>query len=126
MNSWSRCCLAAIVWVVALGCGRASAETIELKLSHYVPPSHTIHKFLEAWSAEVADKSGGRLTIKIYPAAQLGPVQRQFDLARTGQADLAVGLTGATPGRYPMTELTSLPYVWPSAGADSAITSRRA
>jgi TRAP-type C4-dicarboxylate transport system substrate-binding protein len=126
MNSWSRFCLAAIVGVVALGGGRAWAETIELKLSHYVPPSHTIHKFLEAWIAEVADKSGGRLTIKIYPAAQLGPVQRQFDLARTGQADLAVGLTGATPGRYPMTELTSLPYVWPSAGSDSAITSRRA
>jgi TRAP-type C4-dicarboxylate transport system substrate-binding protein len=104
----------------------ARAETIELKLSHYVPPNHTIHKFLEAWAADLAQKSGGRLSVKIYPAAQLGPVQRQFDLARTGQADLAVGLTGATPGRYPMTELTSLPYIWPKDGSSSAITSRRA
>jgi TRAP-type C4-dicarboxylate transport system substrate-binding protein len=104
----------------------ARAETIELKLSHYVPPNHTIHKFLEAWAAALAQKSNGRLSLKIYPAAQLGPVQRQFDLARTGQADLAVGLTGATPGRYPMTELTSLPYIWPKAGSSSAVTSRRA
>ena len=52
-------------------------------------------------------------------------MQRQFDLARNGQADLAVGLTGATPGRYPMTELASLPFVLPQAGDRSAVMSRR-
>jgi TRAP-type C4-dicarboxylate transport system substrate-binding protein len=46
-------------------------------------------------------------------------------LARTGQADLAVGLTGATPGRYSMTELASLPFVWPKEGSSSSIMSRR-
>jgi TRAP-type C4-dicarboxylate transport system substrate-binding protein len=114
--------LACLVWSIGPA---AQAETIELKLSHYVPPSHTIHKFLEDWSTELSQRSGGRLALKIYPAAQLGPVQRQFDLARTGQADLAVGLTGATPGRYPMTELTGLPFVWPKDGSSSAMTSRR-
>ncbi len=46
-------------------------------------------------------------------------------MARNGQADLAVGLTGATPGRYPMTELVGLPFVFPSAGSTSAVTSPR-
>jgi TRAP-type C4-dicarboxylate transport system substrate-binding protein len=126
MKSWLRSCVTAVACAAVFCAGPLRADTIELKLSHYVPPSHTIHKFLETWAAELADKSGGRLAVKIYPAAQLGPVQRQFDLARTGQADLAVGLTGATPGRYPLTELTGLPYVWPRAGSDSSITSRRA
>jgi TRAP-type C4-dicarboxylate transport system substrate-binding protein len=108
-----------------LFCTAASAQTIELKLSHYLPPNHTIHKFLEAWAADVAQRSGGRMTVKIYPASQLGPVQRQYDLARSGQADLAIGLTGATPGRYPMTELASLPFVWPKDGSTSNITSKR-
>ncbi len=103
----------------------AWGETIELKVSHYLPPNHTVHKVLEAWAAELANRSGGRLSLKLYPASQLGPVQRQFDLARTGQADLAVGLTGATPGRYPMTELAGLPFVWPKEGSSSSITSRR-
>ncbi len=98
---------------------------IELKVSHYLPPNHTIEKVLEDWGKEVDAKSGGRLKLRIYPASQLGPVQRQFDLARNGQADLAVGLTGATPGRYPMTELASLPFVAPAAGTTSAIMSRR-
>jgi TRAP-type C4-dicarboxylate transport system substrate-binding protein len=103
----------------------ASAQTIELKLSHYLPPNHTVHKFLEAWATELADRSKGRLTVKIFPASQLGPVQRQFDLARSGQADLAVGLVGATPGRYPVTELANLPFVWPKEGSTSAVMSER-
>ena len=103
----------------------ARGQTIELKLSHYVPPNHTAHKFLEAWAADLDRRSSGRLKVKIYPASQLGPVQRQFDLARNGQADISYGLTGATPGRYPMTELASLPFFWPSAGSTSEVTSRR-
>jgi len=38
---------------------------------------------------------------------------------------MAVILHGATPGRFPMTELAGLPLTHPSAGLDSAITSRR-
>ena len=110
-----------------LGAARAQApvQTMELKVSHYLPPNHTVQKVLEDWAAECDARSGGRLKLRIYPASQLGPVQRQFDLARNGQADMAVGLTGATPGRYPMTELASLPFVEPKAGDTSAVMSRR-
>ncbi len=105
---------------------RARARApLELKVSHYNPPSHTIHKVLEAWGEELDKRSGGRLKLRIYPAAQLGPAPRQFDLARNGQADMAVGLTGATPGRYPMTELSNLPFVFPGARSGSAATSKR-
>ena len=105
--------------------GVARAETIELKLSHYLPPNHTWHKVLEEWAQDIDKRSSGRLKVSIYPAAQLGPVQRQLDLARNGQADIAIGLIGATPGRYPMTELISLPFVFPKAGTGSAVTSQR-
>ena len=114
-----------LVAAVCLSLTPARAQTVELKVSHYLPPNHTVHKVLEAWSTELDQRSGGRLKLKIYPAAQLGPVQRQFDLARSGQADIAVGLHGATPGRYPLTELTSMPFSWPGAGASSAVTSTR-
>ena len=103
----------------------ARAQPIELRVSHYLPPNHALHKVLEDWSAELEAKSGGRLTLRIYPASQMGPVQRQFDLARNGQADMALGLTGATPGRYPMTEIAALPFVHPAAGDTSAVMSRR-
>ena len=105
--------------------GAAAGQTIELKVSHYLPPNHTIQKMLEDWGRTLDQRSAGRLKLAIYPAAQLGPVQRQLDLARNGQADIAVGLIGATPGRYPLTELASLPFTWPKDGAESAITSKR-
>lgn len=101
------------------------AQTIELKVSHYLPPNHTVQKTLEAWGEDIDKRSDGRLKLKIYPAAQLGPVQRQFDLVRNGQADLAVGLTGATPGRYPLTELANLPFVWPKEASTSEVMSKR-
>lgn len=116
---------AGIAAVLAFLAAAAQAQTLELKVSHYVPPNHTVHKALEAWAEELDKRSHGRLKLRIYPAAQLGPVQRQFDLARNGQVDIAYGLTGATPGRYPLTELASLPFMWPKDGATSAITSKR-
>ncbi len=104
----------------------ASAQTAELKVSHFLPPNHTIHKALVMWSDDLEKQSAGRLKLRIYPAGQLGGgPNRQFDAARNGVVDMAFSLHGATPGRYPMTELASLPFAAPSAGNKSMVTSRR-
>ena len=104
----------------------AMSETIELKVSHFLPPNHTFQKAMVAWGEELAKESNGRLKLQIYPAGQLGGgPNRQFDAARNGIVDIAISLHGATPGRYPMTELASLPFASPSAGMNSAVTSKR-
>jgi TRAP-type C4-dicarboxylate transport system substrate-binding protein len=94
---------------------------IELKATHFLPPNHAFHKELLRWGEELQKKSNGRLTLKVFPSGQMGPTPRQFDLVRTGVADIGVGLTGATPGRFPMTEVSNLPFVF----TDSATASRR-
>lgn len=103
----------------------AQSAPIELKVSHFLPPNHTFQKLMLEWSGELEKQSGGKLTLKLYPAAQLGPPPRQFDLARNGVADIAIGLTGSTPGRYPVTEIVSEAFVVPKAGDSSAAMSRR-
>lgn len=115
------CCFAS----AALYASAASAQTVELKVSHYLPPNHTFQKELVRWGEDLSAQTNGRLKLNIFPASQLGPVNRQFDLARNGVADIAVGLHGVTPGRYPVTELVSLPYMRPAAGGNSAVTSKR-
>ena len=108
--------------VLALGMfASAQAQTFELKATHFLPPNHSFHKELLRWSEELAKKSNGRLVIKVFPSGQMGPTPRQFDLVRTGVADIGVGLTGATPGRFPMTEVSNLPFVV----TESASTSKR-
>ncbi|MFO1414295.1 MAG: TRAP transporter substrate-binding protein [Burkholderiales bacterium] len=107
--------------LVASPFAMAQGQPIELKATHFLPPNHSFHKELLRWSEELSKKSNGRLVIKVFPSGQMGPTPRQFDLARTGVADIAVGLTGATPGRFPMTEVSNLPFVV----TDSATASKR-
>lgn len=99
------------------------AET--LRVSSFLPPNHTFNRAIAAWGEELSAATNGELQVEIFPAGQLGPPPRQFDLVRSDGADIAVILHGATPGRFPMTELAGLPLTHPSAGLDSAITSRR-
>lgn len=113
---------AALALGLSTGAG-AWAET--LRVSTYLPPMHTFNRAIAAWGEELSAATNGELQLEIFPAGQLGPPPRQFDLVRSGGADLAVILHGATPGRFPMSELAGLPLTYPSAGRDSAITSRR-
>src|SRR5262249_49984448 len=104
----------------------AGAQTIELKLSHFVPPNHTIHKWALGWAEQLEKESGGRIKVTVYPNGQLvGPPNRQFDAARNGITDIAFTLHGVTPGRYAATELGNLPFTWPKAGSTPATTGPR-
>lgn len=96
-----------------------------LKVSSYLPPNHTWHKALAEWGEELKAKTDGEISLEVFPAGQLGPVNRQFDLVKTGVADMTIILHSATPGRFPLTELAGLPLSYPSAGQTSEITSRR-
>jgi TRAP-type C4-dicarboxylate transport system substrate-binding protein len=127
MRTGSRITLLALAGALAAGLGAAAqAQTIELKVSHFLPPNHTFQKAMVAWADELDKASNGRLKLQIYPAGQLGGgPNRQFDAARNGVVDIAISLHGATPGRYSATELVSLPYVVPKGGTLSAVTSRR-
>src|ERR1700688_1159070 len=59
---------------LALGIGAASAEdkTFELKLSHWVPPTHPLQKAIQDWADDIQNASNGTITYKIYPSQQLG------------------------------------------------------
>ncbi len=120
---------ALVASTIALAAGSATAQVIELKVSHFLPPNHTIQKFLVAWKEQLARDSGGRLKLQIYPAGQLGGgPDRQFDAARNGIVDIAFSVHGLTPGRYPLTELAGLPFAAPTAataGVYSAVASKR-
>jgi TRAP-type C4-dicarboxylate transport system substrate-binding protein len=113
------------LWLGALGASLAaaplSAETHELRIAHFVAPTHPIHKFFEKWGAELETASEGRLKFVIYPSAQLGPAARYFDLTRRGQVDVAWVLHGALPNRFPLVELSNLPFLFCSGEQASKV-----
>jgi TRAP-type C4-dicarboxylate transport system substrate-binding protein len=88
-----------------------SQNVYELKLGHFISPKHIFAEYLQKWVDELKTKSSGKLSITIFPANTMGPVQNYYDYARTGVADITWYLTGATPGRFPLTEIIQLPYM---------------
>ncbi|MDT0683817.1 TRAP transporter substrate-binding protein [Roseicyclus sp. F158] len=124
MTSMIRQTLAATAALATAFTGmQASAET--LRVTTFLPPMHTFVQAIEAWGEEIGERSGGELELEVFPAAQLGPPPRQFDIVSSGGADIGIFLHGLTPGRFPMTELAGLPLTHPSEGDESAISSRR-
>ena len=107
---------AGCVYAAALLIGGATAalaqeKTFELKLSHWVPPSHPLQKALEEWGASVEKASGGTLQYKVYPAQQLGKAFDHYDMARDGIADLTYINPGYQPGRFPIIAAGELPFL---------------
>ena len=104
------------------GSGIASAQqekTFELKISHWVPPSHPLQKALEEWGADVEKQSGGTLHYKVFPSQQLGKAFDHYDMARDGIADLTYINPGYQPGRFPIIAAGELPFLISNAKGGS-------
>src|SRR3989304_6481154 len=100
----------------------AQDKTFELKLSHWVPPSHPLQKALEEWGAAVEKASSGTIKYNVYPSPQLGKAFHHYDMARDGIADLTYINPGYQPGRFPLIGAGELPFLMSNAkGGSQAI-----
>jgi TRAP-type C4-dicarboxylate transport system substrate-binding protein len=118
LTLWRRA-LSSVALAAALTAAAATtASAKELRLAHFVPPQHVMHQqLMTPWTREVAERSGGDLTVRIYPAGQLGgKPPGHYVMAVQGLADITFGLQGYTADRFPLTTVTELPGV-----ADDAI-----
>ena len=106
---------AAAAVTVAFGLSASAQDKYEVKVAEFVGPQHFMTKWLMQWGERLEKTSNGRLVFSHFPGAQMGPAPAHYDLARSGQADVSWFLHGGTPGRFPLTELISLPYMVGSA-----------
>lgn len=117
---------------LALACAAALAplpalaqEKIEMKLAYFVGDQHPMSQWLIKWSDTLEKRSNGRIVVKRFPGAQMGPTPQHYDFARTGQADASWFLHGGTPGRFPLTDLSNLPYLIGSAEIGTKVMNDR-
>lgn len=103
------------VAAAALSAPALSQQKFEVKVAEFVGPQHFMTKWLVQWGEKLEKASNGRLVFKHFPGSQMGPTPVHYDLARTGQADVSWFLHGGTPGRFPLTEISHLPYMVGSA-----------
>lgn len=102
---------AAFALVAMLGLPANPAISEELTVATFVPPQHHTNTVLFQWfGEELAARSGGSLTMQLFPAGQLGagPVQ-QYKRAVEGVADITFGVSAYTPSLFPKTMLAIPP-----------------
>jgi TRAP-type transport system periplasmic protein len=107
---------------LAIGASSANADSpVELRLAHWVPPTHPIQVHgMEQWAESINEASDGTITVTIYPGQQLGQAGDHYDMARDGIADIAFVNPGYQPGRFPIIAAGELPFLVTNAKGGSA------
>lgn len=108
--------LCALVLVVATGIPALSApqpSPIVLKLGHVVATGHPYHYGATEFARLVAERSGGRVRIDVYPAGQLGPGEREeIEALQLGGIDLVVTGTAVLANFLPDFAVMDLPFLF--------------
>jgi tripartite ATP-independent transporter DctP family solute receptor len=81
---WSAAAAAAALTVRP---SRAGAAEFDYKMGHSSPESHPFHKRLLEVAARIAKDSGGRMSLTIFPASQLGGDNDLLSQARSGAVE---------------------------------------
>lgn len=89
----------------------ANAQDVTLRFSHWLPPQHAVAQTgIAEWTESIAEASGGSIKFEIFPAQQLGSAPDHYDMARDGIVDVSYVNPGYTAGRFPIYELTGVPF----------------
>ncbi len=89
----------------------APAMAKEFRLGLITPPPHTWTKAAQAFGAELAEKSGGKHSISVFPARQLGNEAQMLQQLQTGALDMAFMTVAEVSNRVPNFGAFYAPYL---------------
>jgi len=91
------------------------AAPIKLNYANF-PPAPTFPCVqMERWKKEVEKRTGGKVAIKTFPGSTLLGAKNMMDGVIAGQADIGCLCMAYQPGRFIVTNATSLPVGFPNA-----------
>ena len=89
----------------------APDKSIVLKFAHQNPPQgRSTKKFLTPWAKSVEDATKGKVKITQYPAQSLIKAREIVSGIEGGIADIGWSPMGYFPGRFPLTDVMTLPF----------------
>lgn len=91
-----------------LGAGVAQAEV--LRLAHHHAVGGAVDKAANKFAELVAEKTDGRIEVRVFPGAQLGQEREAYDLVNQGAVDVSITSTAILENVYPPMAVTSLPF----------------
>ncbi|UJH89895.1 TRAP transporter substrate-binding protein [Antarcticibacterium sp. 1MA-6-2] len=87
-------------------------ETQIIRLGHGLDTSHSVHKAMVYMAEKVEEKSGGSLSIKIYPNQQLGSERECLELLQIGSLGMTKVSAATMENFAPEFKVLNLPYLF--------------
>ncbi len=108
-----RSILPVLIILLSFSCTQQDHITV-LKLGHGLAPSHSVHQGMVYMADLVAEKSGGRMRIDIYPSEQLGSERENLEMLQIGSLAITK-VSGAVMESFaPSYQVLNLPYIFRS------------
>jgi TRAP-type transport system periplasmic protein len=90
--------------------GQADAQT--LRLGHHHAVGGQVDQTANLFEKLVKEKSNGKLTIKVFPAAQLGQEREAFEQLNQGILDMTITTLGLMDKYWPPIAAETMPFLW--------------
>ncbi len=110
---------ASTMLLLATACGgggtskeAGSTETYTFKLAHITPTNHMWHIASEKFGEELKERSGGRMSLEIYPASQLGTEADMVQQIASGSVDFGLITSAYMSSRSPAFAAWFMPYAF--------------
>jgi tripartite ATP-independent transporter DctP family solute receptor len=95
----------------------AAAQQVTLSLGHGAAPSNPRHIAAEKFAEVVRTKTGGRISVRVAPSAQLGDDAAMLTGLRTGTLDVSINSQGAASAVLPELAALGLPFLFADTSA---------
>lgn len=92
-------------------CQKSSQVTV-LKLAHALDTTHPVHKAMVYMAKRLAEKSGGRMRVDIYPSGQLGAERDLIELLQIGSLAMTKVSTAPLEAFVPEMKVFGIPYIF--------------
>ncbi len=102
--------LSAMMLLIVTSAQNAQAKTF--KLGHVLPPDHSWNICAKGFANEVTQKTDGRVTIKVFPSAQLGNEKDMVEGLQLGTIQMGLIGGGSYQDLEPKMGIANLPYAW--------------
>ncbi|WP_340064420.1 TRAP transporter substrate-binding protein [Ascidiimonas aurantiaca] len=97
--------------LLLFSCRHEKAEKV-LRLAHGLDTHHPVHKAMVYLGERLAEKSEGKLTVKIYPGGQLGAERECLELLQIGSLDITKVSAAVLENFVADYKLLSIPYIF--------------
>jgi TRAP-type C4-dicarboxylate transport system substrate-binding protein len=86
-------------------------EPVTIQFASFDPPNGFVSGAHQAWANELEKRTNGRYKVEFAWGASMGKMPEHYDLVQSGAADVAYFLPKMSPGLFPLSDVTELPWV---------------